>query len=142
MFSCVQLSGGEDESLKLLPSLAAVIGIEETLSAEDSRLDVVDLVVAVDLDGYLESLRGILDILLGHHSAKLSYRNVEGLDSAILTELSSTVMLGFENVELNHSNYLPDQDLLKVLESLLFCIQVQLPVVFTVQLLLFTYYTR
>jgi hypothetical protein len=40
---------------------------------------------------------------------------MEGLDSTILTKLSSTVMLGFENVEFNHSNYLPDQDLLKVL---------------------------
>ena len=142
MLSCEQLGGGEDESLKLLLSLAPVIGVEEALSAEDSRLDVVDLVVAVDLDGYLESLRGILDILLGHHPAKLSHRNMEGLDSAILTELSLTAMLGLENVEINHSNYLPDQDLTKVLGSLLFCIQVQLPVVFTVQLLLFTYYTR
>jgi len=119
-----------------------MIGVEEALSAEDSRLDIVDLVVTVDLDGYLESLRSILDILLSYHPTILSRRNMEGFNGAIPAKLSLTVMLGFENVEINHSNYLPDQDLIKVLENLLFCIQVQLPVVFTVQLLLFTYYTR
>lgn len=115
MLSFVQLGGGEDQSLELILALATVVGIKQTLTAEHTRLDVVNLIVPVDLDGDLESLRSILDVLLGHDPAELSHRNMEGLNGAILTEFSLSLVLGLENVEINHSNYLPDQDLVRVL---------------------------
>lgn len=92
LFVKIETCGLENEILNFSFPLPTVILVEQVLSSELTREEIMNLIVPVHLDSNFESLGTVFNLFLSDHPFEFLYGPVKSNDETVLIEFSDTMV--------------------------------------------------